>query len=308
MSPFQESSTKIAKNAEPVWGEAVNGLRAAVELIPEKAFYLLGETVGLRFHIENVSGRAIQFTTTEWRQMDGVFVEDENGREVLIFRGRFSGRPSLVRKRLQPGETVTLESAAMGIGSDSVAGPGVRVGYQLQCRHGRYSLRVKLLIPSVTSSDFPAEDGDWKGHLEAGRRRLIVTALPKKEDLQPFLAFWRGLAVDKPEDGSSRDSLAVELMVPASGRLEGEASGGFVLSGRSKLENLRIEGKEKRIQFEILHRTGERMNVTLQLQDGQLRGEGIPTSPDGDRCDITLDRSRGQEPRADSPFVPATHE
>jgi hypothetical protein len=285
MSPTQESNRKIA---DLLWGEAVNGLRAAVELIPERDFYLLGETVGLRFHIKNVSGRAIQFTTTEWRQMDGVFLEDEDGREVLIFRGRFSGRPSLVRKKLQPGEKATLESAAMGIGPDSVEVPGVRVGYQLQCRHGRHSLGAKLLIPSVTSSSLPAEDGDWQGSVETGRRTLIVAAPPKKEELQAFVGLWRGLAADKPEDGSSRDSLAVELEFSASGQLEGEASGEFVLSAKSKLENLRIHGKEKRIHFEVPHRTGERMNVMLQLQDGQLRGEGIPTSPNGDRCDITL--------------------
>ena len=104
-----------------------------------------------------------------------------------------------------------------------------------------------------------------------------------------FAGVWTGLAVDKPEDGSSSNSLTVVLKVNEYSQLTGEALGGFVKDDRCKLENLKISGN--RISFELAHRIENlRMGVTLELRDGKLKGEGSPINFDEDRCDIVLQR------------------
>jgi len=110
-----------------------------------------------------------------------------------------------------------------------------------------------------------------------------------------FAGMWRGLAIDKPEDGNSRDSLALELKVDRSGRLTGSAAGNFVDSNYCRLQNVKLDGN--RLSFELRHRIqGMRMGITLELRDGVLQGEGAPIDQDEDRCDITLQRDSTHSP------------
>ncbi|UCE47160.1 MAG: LamG domain-containing protein, partial [Phycisphaerales bacterium] len=104
-----------------------------------------------------------------------------------------------------------------------------------------------------------------------------------------FEGVWSGMAVDKPGEGSSTDSLRLELNVDESGGLAGTASGEFVREDRCELKNLRISGS--RISFEVAHRIANlRMGVTLDLEDGILRGEGLPIDFEENSCDIVLRR------------------
>jgi len=115
-----------------------------------------------------------------------------------------------------------------------------------------------------------------------------------------FVGTWRGLAVDKPGQGTSRDRLILDLRVSGNGRLAGTASGRFPDSGWAELEKLQVTGG--RLTFEVPHRTGVRMAVTLRPANAQLVGEGIPIDSDEDECDIELDRV--QPPRG--PRSPGT--
>ncbi len=99
---------------------------------------------------------------------------------------------------------------------------------------------------------------------------------------------WSGMAVDKPEDGTSRDSLILELTVSESGRLNGMASGEFLGGTEKKL--LKSWGNGNRLGFLVEHRTGGFMEITLELIGKNLVGDGIPFESDGDRCDIFLSR------------------
>ena len=104
-----------------------------------------------------------------------------------------------------------------------------------------------------------------------------------------FEGVWSGMAADKPGDGTSRDSLKLELKVGESGGLAGTASGEFVKDGRCELKNLKISGS--RISFEVAHRIANlRMGVTLELEDGTLKGEASPIDFDENSCDIVLRR------------------
>jgi beta-lactamase regulating signal transducer with metallopeptidase domain len=138
------------------------------------------------------------------------------------------------------------------------------------------------------------------GGVTAARFTTSPRADNERSGAAQFAGLWRGLAVDKPEDGNSRDSLTLELKVDRSGRLAGIAAGNFVDGGYGRLQNVKLEGKQ--LSFEVRHRfQGMRMGVTLELKDGILQGEGAPIDLDDDRCDITLQREPRGRPRLDRP-------
>lgn len=120
------------------------------------------------------------------------------------------------------------------------------------------------------------------------------------QDVARFVGTWTGLAVDKPADGTSRDRLAIELIVDESGRLNGNAFGEFVNDGQCRLRNVMVHGNQ--ISFEVSYRfQGMPMAVRLELKDGKLQGEGVPDDPNGDRCDIVLQRQSPTGPRPIGP-------
>jgi beta-lactamase regulating signal transducer with metallopeptidase domain len=101
---------------------------------------------------------------------------------------------------------------------------------------------------------------------------------------------WYGLAIDKPGQGTSVDAIVVDLTEARGGKTTGAAYGRFSQSSAQKLKKLRAE--DGIVEFEMIHRTGMRMKVSLKLKDGKLVGEGIPIDSDEDACDITLQRAR----------------
>ena len=100
---------------------------------------------------------------------------------------------------------------------------------------------------------------------------------------------WEGLAVDKPEDGTSRDDLVLELKAGDDGRVTGTATGDFVGPQACSIEDGQTEGD--RMEFYVRHRTGIPMRVLLELRNDFLQGEALPVDSDGDRCDIRLKRA-----------------
>jgi len=145
--------TTAGPKSKLVWGEAVNGLRAAVEFVPEKESYSLGERVGVRFHIQNVSDRNIQITSTSWRQEKGIFVQDDEGKKIsLTTRGGFSGLPRIVRHILTPSETVVLESSGLGFG-DAASKKDINTkpltSNFIRCGPGRYILSTINLLSLI---------------------------------------------------------------------------------------------------------------------------------------------------------------
>ena len=118
------------------------------------------------------------------------------------------------------------------------------------------------------------------------RPRPIPPALAR-----PFAGRWQGIAADKPGHGTSKDSIQIELKMADDGVLTGTASGRFVGGHKRPVWNVQVG--DGRLQFELVHRTGVRMRVTLKTHEGELRGEAIPLDVDEDPCDITLKRPKG---------------
>ena len=192
----QVKGEEVEKKGNLVWGEEVNGLRAALEFVPEKGSYSMGERVEVRYYIQNVSDDDIQIVSTNWRQ-DIAFVKDDRGNDVEVYNTWFSGWPRFVRFILKHGETFVLESSGLGFGdADDPAlvrdlGKEPPIGNFIRCEPNRYSIQYKLPLPDVKiqshtdDKDNVPQPGDWKGILETGTRKLIIT--PKEvTDLKRF--------------------------------------------------------------------------------------------------------------------------
>jgi len=168
-----------AKNL--VWGEDVDGLRTAVEFVPEKKCYSLGEEIGIRFHIQNVSDSTIHFTTASWRNdKTDCVIRDSFGKKCEVNGALYLGWNPLVRKTLNPGQIVILESASLAIArnrTDSIKHPA---GHMVFLGPGQYSLNYELLFPNIsyytsrTGTHRLVQPGDWEGILVTGTRKLCV--------------------------------------------------------------------------------------------------------------------------------------
>ena len=172
------------KTGNLIWGEEVNGLRAAVEFLPEKESYWLGERVGVRFHVQNVSDEDIQIASPSFRQGPGVFVQDEQGKEISVSYIVHTGIPRIVRYILKPRETVALEGSGLGLG-DAALNEDVSTkplpGNCIHCGPGRYDIHYELKLPDRANKDGNGNLPvpmlvDWQGVLDTGKRKLVLTS------------------------------------------------------------------------------------------------------------------------------------
>ncbi len=174
----ERARIKAERDARFVWGKTVRGLRAAIELVPEKEFYEVGERVGVCFHIENVSDGYIQISSLSRRE-DVVIARDGRGRRVEIMPVAASADPPRVRRYLAAGEGKVLASCGLGFGhADGTTGREYWKGNVLCCGPGEYTISYRLgLSEKVCSLDgkqcitYP---GDWRGTLAPGVRKVTV--------------------------------------------------------------------------------------------------------------------------------------
>jgi len=178
-SGFATEPKKAAVQAETpsedtslIWGEAVNGLRAAIEFVPEKESYSIPEQIDIRFHIQNVSDKPIEFISESYRP-EPLKIEDANGNRQGTRENVYSGLPPITRHYLEPGREVVVRGLPLSIAQDeqqleSLGGP---YGTDFKAKPGVYFVRAKLWIPGFLTS---GRRGDFKGQLETGKLKLVV--------------------------------------------------------------------------------------------------------------------------------------
>jgi hypothetical protein len=156
-----------------VWGEVVNGLRAALEFIPEKKSYSLGEEIGIRVHIQNMSDKVIPVAIVKGRTFPGYpIIEDIKESKIIVTPLKmWDGRRSVDRRLLNPGETVVFEAErGFAIYSEREKSfndfKDSESFYEL--KPGEYLMRYKLNLSQSFESD------DWQGTLETGNRKLVI--------------------------------------------------------------------------------------------------------------------------------------
>jgi hypothetical protein len=174
--------TDTAAGSALVWGPEARGLRASLEFVPEKETYRLGERIGVRFHLQNVSAKSIRLMTLD-PGVDAVIVEDVDGRRQVVTQtvNLVDSKPSVPRV-LKPGQEIVLKSEDLGFSAS-----GDFPGCNVSCKPGLYFVRYPLRSRSGQGSN----EGDWLGVVETGVRAVqIEPAAAPVESAQPVRRRW----------------------------------------------------------------------------------------------------------------------
>jgi len=195
VSPGQDEEAVKKETANLFWGEEVNGLRVAVQFVPEKASYSLGERVNVRYHVQNVSDHDIQIASRASRQ-DLPFIKDEEGNNVSVHGYRQLGFSGEVRHILVPSKTAVLNGYALGFedaDDPALIGPPVMplACEVVRCEPGKHFIHYEVRLPDLKvisyddGKDNVPEPNDWQGTLRTGVREVVITSRPEA-DLQRF--------------------------------------------------------------------------------------------------------------------------
>jgi len=162
------------------WGKVVNGLRAAVEFVPEKETYslgsevngeVLGEKIGARFHIQNVTRKTVDRFQKIGQGVEGHgIVEDAEGNKLRFgnIRWYMEWRPNYSQV-LRPDEIFTLDGPEIDIrGYNKYGNPGRMGGSIVYCNPGQYFIRFNLTF-------------DTGLILDPGKRELVIKAASKSD-------------------------------------------------------------------------------------------------------------------------------
>jgi hypothetical protein len=201
------------------FGPLVDGLRAAVELITTNGQVNAGESVGVRFHIQNEADYDIQIRAPLPRNgIDSLFVTDEIGRPVITSNSPASleERPELVQRMLiKPGEEALFTNASLifatsktQMGEASATGNSSALVVP-----GNYAVRYDLYFPGaciVRATRLGAMDpgfvdslpqpGDWQGALQTGLLVVKVVESVRSPKLKPPETVLGELRTLLPED------------------------------------------------------------------------------------------------------------
>jgi hypothetical protein len=190
---FTISREPVAAWREPVWGEPVDGLRAAVELTSAaetpkalvdtaSSTFPYGSRIKVQYLVENVSDRAITFWSENWRQGDGGTLLDAEGKEITgSVAGSFSTGWSTVRHwTLQPREIAVLRAIDVGVAADEEGAKAYDHPFSgmVFAQPGEYGLQYTLRFGgwrrrSREGEEIPGPD-DWQGTLTTGVAPLAV--------------------------------------------------------------------------------------------------------------------------------------
>jgi hypothetical protein len=192
IASFSVVSDLKSKLPELVWGEPVNGLRAAAEFRSAastaqavrdtaSATFPYDGHINVSLHVQNVSDRDVSFSSETWRQDDKITLIDKAGKETIISHAWYSGWPRTEHWTLKPGQSALLSSIGLGFVLNETAAKELNhpVAAVIAPEPGEYRLRYELAFGRIQRQDkdgkkiVPAE-GDWQGSLSTGATPITV--------------------------------------------------------------------------------------------------------------------------------------
>lgn len=224
---FEVADAGEAKPAELVWGEATNGLQAAVEFRPSRGGLSpddppgtvpLNTVLDAVFHLKNVGEETIALVSETWRQDDHATATNEAGEEQQLGGSWYSGVAIMVRWTLRPGEVAELQASNLAIAADQAALETFEhpVGKGLIATPGKYVIRYTIRLGGIQSRDeagnvvFPTEE-DWQGELATGETTLVVRARTPADDERVRVPTFTGKIEFVGTDGRSIESGTFEV-------------------------------------------------------------------------------------------------
>jgi hypothetical protein len=178
---FTLAAVPPRKQPDLVWGPVTQGLQAAIEFVPQQESYVFGAKADVRFHVRNVSDRAIRFSTEHVRRGDHATVLNEAGREQRVTDMWHSARALFIHFTLKPGQEAVLDAESLGIVETDEQSRQFKhpVGNHLVCAPGHYTIRYAVHLGNVVRKDATGKqtvpvEGDWVGTVETGPVSLVV--------------------------------------------------------------------------------------------------------------------------------------
>ena len=205
-----------------VWGKVSNGLRAALEVVPEEGRMVLshGTKPTLKLHVQNVGEQTISLASlVRLSELPTTVTNDKA--EAIPVQGHLStGVTPAVRIVLKPRQTVTFDAGNLGLAvtkarAEAFERPTLRT---LVAPSGKYSLQaVERFGLSFQMRDGNGKvlaplEGDWKGELKTGVATVnisneiidceIVDAVTGKliSDTTTSFGFIKPKTADAPEE------------------------------------------------------------------------------------------------------------
>jgi hypothetical protein len=232
-----ETSFRIAggpenRRPELVWGEPVDGLRAAVEFRSSTntaqarhddsgGEFPHGSRLAVRLHVRNVSERATSFWSETWRQDDHVMLVDENGKETRLGHSWYSGWQRVEHWTLKPGQTAVLSAIAVGIAADRETAQKFDkpIGSVIIGKPGEYRLRYELRFGGWERKGRDGQrlapgDRDFQGTLSTGITTIAVRQRRPEDEPPTFTA---RLRFQSP-DGKPVEAGHVKVQAQSGGR------------------------------------------------------------------------------------------
>ena len=189
MQPEVGAPVFPSDDAQYVWGDIVDGLQAALVLVPEQGVYAFGQTIRMQIRVRNAGRRVLQVASETWRQdvCRSLEVTDERGFGVRIVSSAVqSGISPVRREALKPGETAVFENSGLVFVSVDRLDEG-SAGNTVACSPGIYRNQYRLRFPEFDAVSWGRGDGagdhvpqpeDWQGILPTGVRRIVVGEAP----------------------------------------------------------------------------------------------------------------------------------
>lgn len=193
----------IAADPDPhprplAWGRPSDAIRAALELIPNCLAYAYGEQLQAKLHLQNVSDKAISFTTQLSQPNLEMLAVDAHDQPAEINANWQHSRPLVCRITLDPQQTVIIDAGnlAMTANSKQANAFGDVINRKLVADPGRYTLRFAdrffgeqiTKIEDAKGNQLAPLEGDWTGSLETGPLKILVAKAvvpdPKSNDAQ----------------------------------------------------------------------------------------------------------------------------
>jgi len=202
-TPLAIDSTENKTQNYEAWGQDVNGLRCRFGLVPEKERYSLGEQIGIRFWVENVSEQVIYFLTPKWvNNSCTCIIKDNYGVEQQVNSIIYLGWNPASRIKLEPGEGVMLDSASLGLAGNREQAENFNhpVGHVAVLKAGNYSISFELRFHGQMyyKDSLLAKPGDWAGTLATGTAKLCINPAQAEGIFESYFP-------DDPEAGKKLD-------------------------------------------------------------------------------------------------------
>ncbi|MDP2325075.1 MAG: hypothetical protein Q8N51_13745, partial [Gammaproteobacteria bacterium] len=161
-----------------MWGEAVDGLQAALKLSPSGGAFTLGEPIQADIQLRNVSGKDIEFTTLNTALPGEIIVRDSAGNRVATGSNLILDISSgLHRYVIRPGEMATIGHPDIAFVAREEHAPSA--WNRIALEPGEYTVQVTAsIVPfaelGLEGGTFEAPPGDWTGQLTTGALSVLV--------------------------------------------------------------------------------------------------------------------------------------